>query len=147
PAPGSLLVALACCGNGDAFTSAVGAVTDSVDGATGWTRLAGEADAFGATAEIWAKDAGAAPAARTVTYNPGGGGAGDEPTAGLMVVFKYLLGAKPLAAQPGGTALNGGTTSYTKAITVQATGSLIFGAHGSHSRSDTLTGNANTTIL
>lgn len=145
PAAGSLLLAIAACGNGDAFTTALGAVTDSVGGT--WTRLAGEVDAFGATAEIWARDAGAAPAATTVTYNPGGGGPADEPTSGLLVVAKYLLGAKPLAAQPGATALNGGTTAYTKAIVVQATGSLIFGAHGSHSRSDTLTGNANTTIL
>lgn len=145
PAAGSLVVALVAAGNGDGFTSALGAVTDSVSGT--WTRLAGDADTFGGVAEVWIKDAGASPVAQTVTYTPGGGGPGDQPVSGLLAVAKWYSGARPAAQQNGVTAVNGGTTAFTKSITPRESGSVVVLAHASHSASFTLTANAATTLV
>jgi hypothetical protein len=140
PTANTLMVALVAMGNGAGSASSLGAVTDSVAGT--WTRKAGEASATGGVAEVWMKDAGASPSAQTVTYDPGGAGA-----SGLIIVVKYYTGAVALASQTGATAVNGGTTAFSKAVVTTTAGSLVVGAHGRASDASVLTALAGTTII
>jgi hypothetical protein len=140
PAADSLVVAMCSMGNGNTVASSLGAVTDSV-GST-WTRLAGEASTGGGVAEVWCCDAGSSPAARTVTYDPGGAG-----TSGVVLAVRYYTGALPRVSQPGATAVNGGTATPSKAITTTTIGALVVGAAATASSGYTLVANANSTIL
>lgn len=141
PTAGSLVAAVVAAGNGAGSSSALGAVTDSVGGV--WQRLAGEASTTGGIAEVWIKDAGASPSAQTVTYTPGGSGV----NSGLVAVAKWYTGALPAAQQNGTTAVNGGGTSFSKAITPKASGSVVLAAYATASSAVTLTANGSTTII
>lgn len=136
PADGSLLVVCCSMGNGAGSASSLGAVTDSLGGS--WTRLGGEASASGGVAEVWARDV-ATGAAMTVTYDPGGAGA-----SGLGIQPRWYAGAKPLAQQPGATAVNGGGTAYATSITPTVVGSVLVGALGRASDAQTVVPNADT---
>lgn len=136
PADGSLLVACCSMGNGAGSASSLGAVTDSLGGS--WTRLGGEASASGGVAEVWARDI-ATGAAMTVTYDPGGAGA-----SGLGIQPRWYAGAKPLAQQPGATAVNAGGTAYATSITPTVVGSVLVGALGRASDAQTVVPNADT---
>lgn len=140
PDANALLVAYCAMGNGAGGASSLGTVTDSLGGS--WSRVAGNASANGGVGEIWVKDAGASPAAQTATYDPGGAGA-----SGLSIMVKWYGGAKIAAQQPGATATPTGGAFYNTPITPTALGSLIVGALGRATDSQTLTPNANTTIL
>lgn len=139
PANNTLLVAYCSMGNGAGSASSLGAVTDSLSGT--WVRLAGEASATGGVAEVWCRDIGTG-ASMTVTYDPGGAAA-----SGVDIIVKWYIGAALTAQQPGATAVNGGTTSYTTAITTTVQGSLVAGAFGRATDAQTLTANSSTTIL
>jgi hypothetical protein len=116
-------------------------VSDSVNGTTGWVRLAGDASATGGVAEIWARDIGTG-ASMTVTYDPGGAGA-----SGLDIIAEWYSNARPVASQPGATATNGGTTAYTTTVTTTVSGSIVAGALGRATDAQTVTANGMTTKL
>jgi hypothetical protein len=140
PAANTLLVAYCSMGNGLGVASSLGTVTDSVSGT--WTRLAGDASATGGVAEIWVKDAGASPAAQTVTYDPGGAGA-----SGLDIIVKWYIGALPAASQTGATADERWHHRLHHVDHTTTTGSLVVGALGRATDAQTLTASTGTTIL
>jgi hypothetical protein len=141
PADSTLLVVYCSMGNGLGGASSLGQVSDSVNGTTGWVRLAGDASATGGVAEIWARDIGTG-AAMTVTYDPGGAGA-----SGLDIIAEWYSNARPVASQPGATATNGGTTAYTTTVTTTVSGSIVAGALGRATDAQTVTANGMTTKL
>jgi hypothetical protein len=141
PADSTLLVVYCSMGNGTGGASSLGQVSDSVNGTTGWVRLAGDASATGGVAEIWARDIGTG-ASMTVTYDPGGAGA-----SGLDIIAEWYSNARPVASQPGATATNGGTTAYTTTVTTTVSGSIVAGALGRATDAQTVTANGMTTKL
>src|SRR6266498_2712278 len=95
PVANSLLVAIANAGNNTGAGTITCPVTDSL-GST-WTLLKRTnidlVNGAGST-EVWAMDAGASPAARTVTVT----GTGGANAVGVSLCVKVLTGAKPVAS-------------------------------------------------
>jgi hypothetical protein len=120
PAASSLLVAVAVVGNPTAAaTLTTGAVTDSL-GST-WTRKVRQNSTNSTgSAEVWMMDAGASPAARTVTLT------GSK--AGVLLAVLVFTGAAATASQTGATARSASTSTNGISVTPTATGSYIVGA-------------------
>src|SRR6266496_1049243 len=123
PVVGSTLVAIAECGNNTGSGTMTCPVTDSL-GST-WTLLkrANSPGGNGGSAEVWAMDAGASPAARTVTVT----GTGGAQAVGTSLTVRVLTGANPAATILGASATVLGSTAYSIAITPTTLGSLIVG--------------------
>jgi hypothetical protein len=141
PVKDSLQVAIAVCGNGDNNPSTALAISDSVSGS--WTTLQTFFLTTGAMAGIFAKDAGASPAAQTVTATF------TSPTEGSGLIVRQVSGnVARAAAQLGARVQSGaaGSGTYTASITPKYAGSLIVGGYGQSTASVTLTANAATSI-
>ncbi len=142
PAANSLLVAIANAGNNTGVGTITCPVTDSL-GST-WTLLkrtnTDPVNGAGST-EVWAMDAGASPAARTVTAT----GTGGANAVGTSLCVKVLTGAKPVASVLGASANPNGGNDYTIALTTTAAGSLVVGGLSRITSNVTLTANGSTT--
>src|SRR6266540_2781550 len=142
PAANSLLVAIANAGNNTGVGTITCPVTDSL-GST-WTLLkrtnTDPVNGAGST-EVWAMDAGASPAARTVTAT----GTGGANAVGTSLCVKVLTGAKPVASVLGTSANPNGGNNYTIALTTTTTGSLVVGGLSRITSAVTLTANGSTT--
>lgn len=123
PPAGSLVVALVSIGNSSgAATTVTGAMTDSVDGATGWTLIQRfQTPNTDGTAEIWCKDAWSG--SRTVTLTSSGG----TIHKGNQLAIRFCGGAAAAAAQNGAIATAAGTIGAVS-ITPEQTGSMVYAA-------------------
>jgi len=83
----------------------------------------------------------APPMTVTATATAGGGG-------GALIRVTALTGAKPAAQQPGGVAgtASASSISFDTAITVAATGSVVYGAAANFSNATSFTADAQTTF-
>lgn len=140
PTANLLQVALCCLGNGNNGTIASPAISDTASGS--WTLLASAVTTTGPGAWVYCKDAGASPAAQTVTF---GLTAGVDNTG---IIVRQFASAKPAAQQNGVTASTGSSavTAVTKAITPLTTGSQVVGAYGFSTTGRAVTANAATSI-
>lgn len=121
PPANSLLICISTVGNTSGAGTLTAPVTDSL-GST-WTLLK-RANASGTGSnEVWAMNAGASPASRTVTVT---GTTGVNAT-GVACCVKVLLNAGSLAGQTGATASFAGTTAYSISLTTTTVGSLVVG--------------------
>jgi hypothetical protein len=137
PVANSLLIAIACGGGGTAVQTVP--VTDSL-GST-WTLLKrANTNNFAGVTEIWVMDAGASPAARTVTATLTG-----SDGAGISLCVKVLTGAQPAATCLGGFTVVNSTTAYTISITTTTAGSLACAGLVDSTGSGALTANGITT--
>ena len=121
PAANSLLIAVATCGNNTGSGTVTAPVTDSLS--SSWTLLKRANGSGNGSTEIWALDAGASPAARTVTVT----GTGGANAIGVALCVKVLRNAAPAASCLGAFTVTGTTTAYTINITPATLGSLLAG--------------------
>ena len=134
PVANSLLVATVAVGNSTGSGIQTGSVTDSLSST--WTRLARENVTGEGCAEVWVLDAGASPAARTVTLT--------GTSAGSSLNVAVLTGAATVAGQTGAVVLATGTAT-SAAITTTTTGSYVCGALSHCESATSLTVNGSTT--
>jgi hypothetical protein len=133
PVANSLIVALAAGGAGSAVETCP--VTDSL-GST-WTLLKrANTNNFAGVAEVWVLDAGASPAARTVTATITG-----STGVGVALTVKVLTGAKNAAACLGGFTVTPTTTAYSVSVTTTTVDSLACGVLMDSTSSGALTAN------
>lgn len=137
PTANSLLVAVSNVGNTSGSGTNTAAVTDSL-GST-WT-LERRSNGVNGSSEIWTLDAGASPAARTVTVT----GAGTTAT-GVALTVKVLTGAAAAAQQTGATNAVTSGTARNISITTTTADSLPVGGYVDVVAAGALTVDANTT--
>jgi hypothetical protein len=145
PEASSLLVALVAADGLSGGPATTATVSDSLSGS--WTLLVrknafnGSAPFLGGTVEVWIRDIGSSPASMTVTAS------GWSANGGNLTV-RTLIGALPVAQQPGATG-SAGSTGIAPTVTLTPTqiGSRIYGAALDYTTNATLTANANTTSI
>jgi hypothetical protein len=143
PTAGSLIVAVAACGNSAEKTGTGFTITSSFTGTTAnsWvTRIAYVGSGGSGLAGVWVMDAGSGPGAGTVTVT-----AAPTGTIDTCLIVRQFAGALPMASQNGKTGTAEGTLA-TIAITPNAAGSKIVGGSGSGATGAAVTANAATTI-
>lgn len=136
PTASSLLVAVGA--SGSSGTPITGAVTDSL-GST-WTLIRRNNAARGEACEVWMMDAGASPAARTVTWTVSTGGDGAAFSVGVFT------GAQTTAQHSATVGSSASGTQLTISLTPAASGSLIVGSAGYAVANQTWTVNAATSV-
>jgi hypothetical protein len=140
PQANTLLVALfAVDGATGTATSVV--VSDSKSGA--WTLLKRQntTSGTGGSAEVWCQYLPTAPGSMTVS----GTWAATGQPAGNMTI-RCLLGAAPV--QPGATGgTGGGSVAATATLTPTRFGSRVYGANVNYFTNETMTANANTSLI
>jgi hypothetical protein len=142
PAANSLLVAIAVVGNSSGASARTGTLSDSLTST--WTLKASLSVTAIPWVGVWMMDAGASPAARTVTIT----GTGGTNAKGTSIAVKVLTGAAALASQTGNaSASSGAGTTPSIAITPTTTGSYLVHGLGYNGTSVTLTVNASSTSL
>lgn len=138
PVAGDLVVAIVAVGNGSGVAgSDTAQISDSI--ASTWTLLKRQNVAGNGEASIWCCDAGASPAARTVTYTC------SVAYLDLGITVRRFSGALSRTGQTGATA-GGSGAPYSLAITPSAANSWVVGALGRTSSPVALTALANTSV-
>jgi hypothetical protein len=150
PDANSLLVALVA-GDGANTGNITAAVSDSINGTTGWVLLKRQntsipnAGGVGGTCEVWCHDIGGSPASMTVSV----AGSGAAMSTGGQLTIRTLLGAANVAGQTGAT---GGASIAQPAAAIQisvaaGTGGKIYGAAFNYDNSTVMTVLGNTTAI
>ena len=137
PAASSLLVAVAATGNSAGSGTITGAVTDSLSST--WTLLKRMNTAGDGSAEVWAMDAGASPAARTVTLTGTSSG-----VALSVAVFTGAVTTSQILTA--GASTSRSATAWTIALTPNLSGSLIVASFVESVAAVALTANAATSV-
>jgi hypothetical protein len=119
PVANSLLIAEVTVGNSTGSGLTTGAITDSLSST--WTLLKRSNISGSGCSEVWGMDAGASPAARTVTLT-GTASVGQ----GTVLTVKVLTGAAAVASCLGASVAQG-TTATSASITTTTAGSYVAG--------------------
>jgi hypothetical protein len=143
PESGALLVALVS-GDGLGSGTVTAAISDSVNGTTGWVLLKRQNTqngTLGGTAEVWIKNSPAVSMTVSVT------GSGSMANGGQLVV-RTLIGAEVVANQNGAVAGAAFTSAAAVQVSVAAgTGNRVYGAAFNWDNSTPMTALGNTTVI
>jgi hypothetical protein len=138
PVANSLLIAEVTVGNSTGSGLTTGAITDSLSST--WTLLKRSNISGSGCSEVWGMDAGASPAARTVTLT-GTASVGQ----GTVLTVKVLTGAAAVASCLGASVAQG-TTATSASITTTTAGSYVAGGVSHSEANVALTANGSTTL-